>query len=217
MSFGFDRSIFARAVYSEINAGRSTAWQMMSKDIPLAIQLADHAGHLPGNVIALGLATGCKSLFDLCNRPASTPTEKRITLDLLDVRGHLDRDDNVLRSALDSNIGYAHRRVDEAPRGPYRPRRVPQLQQVFVARTRCSRTSARRCELTARRRRPRPPLELLAEQRLQDHTTTYLVIFSDGILPLLGELRTSLSSSASSSELGRSTSPSTSSNVLECS
>ena len=96
MSFGFDRSIFARAVYAEINGGRSTAWQKMSKDIPLAIQLADHAGHLPGNDIALGLATDCKSLFDLCNRPTSTPTEKRITLDLLDVREHLDRDDNVL-------------------------------------------------------------------------------------------------------------------------
>ena len=96
MSFGFDRSIFARAVYSEINAGQSSAWQMMSKDIPLAIQLADHAGHLPGNDIALGLATDCKSLFDLRNRPTTTLTEKRITLDLLDVREHLDRDDNVL-------------------------------------------------------------------------------------------------------------------------
>ena len=96
MSFGFDRSIFARAVYSEIIAGRSTTWQFMSKDIPLAIQLADHTGHLPGNDIALGLATDCKSLFDLCNRPTNTPTEKRITLDLLDVREHLDREENVL-------------------------------------------------------------------------------------------------------------------------
>ena len=81
MSFGFDRSIFARPVYSEINAGRSTAWQIMYKDIPLAIELADHDGHLPGNDIALGLATACKSLFVLCNRPTSTPTERRITLD----------------------------------------------------------------------------------------------------------------------------------------
>ena len=96
MSFGFDRCIFARAVFSEIHAGRSTAWQLMSKDIPLAIQLADHAGHLPGGDIDLGLATDCKSLFDLCNRPTSTPTEKRITLDLLDVREHLDKEDNVL-------------------------------------------------------------------------------------------------------------------------
>ena len=39
MSFGFHKSLFARAVYSEINASRSTAWQMTSKDIPLAIQL----------------------------------------------------------------------------------------------------------------------------------------------------------------------------------
>ena len=33
MSFGFDRSIFARAVFSETNAGRSIAWQLMSKNI----------------------------------------------------------------------------------------------------------------------------------------------------------------------------------------
>ena len=96
MSFGFDRSIFARAVYSEIIAGRSTTWQLMSKDIPVAIQLTDRDGNLPDNDIALGLATDCKSLFDLCNRPTSTPTEKRITLDLLDVREHLGRDENVL-------------------------------------------------------------------------------------------------------------------------
>ena len=96
MSFGFDRSIFARAVYSEIIAGRSTTWQLMSKEIPLALQLADNAGHLPSNDIALGLATDCKSLFDLRNRPTSTPTEKRITLDLLDVREDLHRDENVL-------------------------------------------------------------------------------------------------------------------------
>ena len=96
MSFGFDRSIFARGVFSEINAGRLTAWQLMSKDTLLAIQLADHAGHLPGSDIALGFATDCKSFFNLCNRPTSTPTEKRITLDLSDVREHLDREGNVM-------------------------------------------------------------------------------------------------------------------------
>ena len=69
---------------------------MMSEDIPLAIQLADHDGHLPGKNIALGLATDCKSLFDLCNRPTSTPTEKRITLTSWTCAKHLDRGDNVL-------------------------------------------------------------------------------------------------------------------------
>ena len=68
----------------------------MSKDIPLAIKVANRGGNLPRNDSALGLATDCKYLFDLCNRPTSTPTEKRITLDFLDVREHLDRDDNAL-------------------------------------------------------------------------------------------------------------------------
>ena len=88
MSFGFDRSIFARAVFSEINAGRCTSWHLMSKDIPLAIQLADHAGHFPGGDIARGLATDCKSLFDFCNRPTSTPRGNRLP----GIRGRRDRD-----------------------------------------------------------------------------------------------------------------------------
>jgi len=61
----------------------------------VALQLCDKNGFLPGNDRELGLATDCKSLFDLCNRPTSTPTEKRITLDLLDVREHIDNDDDV--------------------------------------------------------------------------------------------------------------------------
>jgi hypothetical protein len=95
MSFGFDRAIYARAVFSEIIGGRTTSWKISSKDIPVALQLCDKNGFLPGNDRELGLATDCKSLFDLCNRPTSTPTEKRITLDLLDVREHIDNDDDV--------------------------------------------------------------------------------------------------------------------------
>ena len=104
MSFVFDRLMLARALYSGINAVRSTAWQVMSKNIPLATQLADHAGHFPGNDIALGLATDCKSLFDLCNRPTSTLTEKRITMDLVNVREYLDRDDNVLAHWVPTSV-----------------------------------------------------------------------------------------------------------------
>ena len=41
--------------------------------------------------MAIGMATDCKSLYDVCIRPTSMPTEKRVTLDLLDVRHHLDQ------------------------------------------------------------------------------------------------------------------------------
>ena len=54
----------------------------MFTNIHLVIQLTDYDGNLPGD-FALGLATDCKSG---CNRLTSTPTEKRITLDLLDIR-----------------------------------------------------------------------------------------------------------------------------------
>ena len=69
---------------------------MVSEDIPLAIQIADRDRNLPGNDIACGLAHDCKSLFDFCNRPTSKATEEKIMLDLLDMRGYLDRDENVL-------------------------------------------------------------------------------------------------------------------------
>ena len=98
MSLGIGRSIFACAVYSEIFAGKSTTWHFMPKDIPLAIQLTDCDGNLPGSDFAQFLATDCKCLFDLCNRPTSTLTEKRINLDFQDVREHFDRDEDVLVS-----------------------------------------------------------------------------------------------------------------------
>lgn len=45
----------------------------------------------------MALATDCKSLYDLCIRPHSTPTEKRVMLDLVDVRQHLDGGNAVAR------------------------------------------------------------------------------------------------------------------------
>ena len=92
MSFGFDRAIYARAVLAEILNGRLAEWRQMDDSMPLALQLRRADGHLHGSEFTLGMATDCKSLFDLCNRPTSSPTEKRIILDLLDVREQIDKE-----------------------------------------------------------------------------------------------------------------------------
>ena len=59
--------------------------------IPLALQLTAESGLTQDLSYPVGMATDCKSLYDVCIRPTSMPTEKRVTLDLLDVRHHLDQ------------------------------------------------------------------------------------------------------------------------------
>ena len=90
MSYGFDRTFFAREVFTEILFGRDRRWKDVPPSAPMAIQLTYESGFLDQNV-AIGMATDCKSLYDVCIRPTSMPTEKRVTLDLLDVRHHLDQ------------------------------------------------------------------------------------------------------------------------------
>ena len=85
MSYGFDRALFAREVFTELAHGRERRLKDHAPTVPLAIQLTAES-ELP-----IGLATDCKSLYDVCIRPTSMPTEKRVTLDLLDVRHYLDR------------------------------------------------------------------------------------------------------------------------------
>ena len=90
MSFGFDRAMFAREVFTEILYDRNLHWRDVAPRVPLALQLAASSGLMENMECPIGLATDCKSLYDLCSRPTSMPTEKRITLDLMDVREHLD-------------------------------------------------------------------------------------------------------------------------------
>ena len=85
MSYGFDRALFAREVFTEIAHGRERRMNNGPPTIPLALQLTTES-ELP-----VGMATDCKSLYDVCIRPTSMPTEKRVTLDLLDIRHYLDR------------------------------------------------------------------------------------------------------------------------------
>ena len=67
-SNAYDKGMWARAISYEIECGRDAPWQDMCAAVPFC------------------LGTDCKSLYDNCIKPASTTKEKRVALDLLDVR-----------------------------------------------------------------------------------------------------------------------------------
>ena len=64
----YDRAIYARAMIAEIENGLQGHWKEEIKTIPFC------------------LGTDCKSLYDLCMREGSLPDERRVALDLLDIR-----------------------------------------------------------------------------------------------------------------------------------
>ena len=67
-SLAYDRSMWARAICFEIEKPRDGKWEDMCAQIPFC------------------LGTDCKSLYDTTMKPASSTREKRVALDLLDVR-----------------------------------------------------------------------------------------------------------------------------------
>ena len=64
----YDRAMYARAMLYEIEHGHNNNWTEMCKQVPFC------------------LGTDCKSLYDLCTKDGSLPQERRVALDLLDVR-----------------------------------------------------------------------------------------------------------------------------------
>ena len=71
----FDRLQHMRVVIAETLRGRSGSWQ-------------DLCFSIPG-----GLASDCHSLVDTCNKTGSSVTERRVGLDLADVRQGIERGD----------------------------------------------------------------------------------------------------------------------------
>ena len=67
-SRAYDRSMFTRALIYEIEKGRDKHWTQMCKEVPF------------------GLGTDCKSLYDVCTKTGSMPDDRRVALDLLDVK-----------------------------------------------------------------------------------------------------------------------------------
>ena len=72
-SQAYDRAMWARAICYEIEQGKDSHWEDMCKKIPFC------------------LGTDCKSLYDNIIKPSSTTKEKRVALDLLDVREGIER------------------------------------------------------------------------------------------------------------------------------
>ena len=67
-SRAYDRAMYARAMIYEIESGKDKHWTKMCSAVPFC------------------LGTDCKSLFDLCSKVGSMPDDRRVALDLLDVR-----------------------------------------------------------------------------------------------------------------------------------
>ena len=66
-SRAYDRAMYARAMYYEMQHGRSRHWTEACKQVPFC------------------LGTDCKSLYDVCMKEGSLPEDRRAALDLLDV------------------------------------------------------------------------------------------------------------------------------------
>ena len=71
-SHGADRATYLRALIGEFLYGYTSGWRDLVSRVPGAI------------------ATDCRSLYDLCRKHGSLPQERRIALDLLDVREGLE-------------------------------------------------------------------------------------------------------------------------------
>ncbi len=67
-SRAYDRAVYARAMIAEIEHERLKEWKDMVRSVPCS------------------MCTDCKSLYDLCLKVGSMPDERRVALDLLDVR-----------------------------------------------------------------------------------------------------------------------------------
>ena len=78
-SRAYDRATFLRYMMSEIEGRRSGSWKDMVQKVPCA------------------LATDCKSLYDLCKNDGKLPDERRVALDLLDVREGIQEFGNQFR------------------------------------------------------------------------------------------------------------------------
>ena len=91
ISFEFDKTFFAREIFTEIMFGRDRKRKDVPPIITLSLQLTAESGLTQDLSFLVGRATDCIALYDVGIHPTSMPTEKRDTLDLLDVCHHLEQ------------------------------------------------------------------------------------------------------------------------------
>ena len=82
----FDRGAYARVMLYEIEYGIRHTWERLSEDNTDVKQQWSHMCQQ----IPFALGTDCKSLYDVCTKNGSMPDERRVALDLLDVRESIE-------------------------------------------------------------------------------------------------------------------------------
>ena len=82
----FDRGAYARVMLYEIEHGWPHKWDQL--DLDDCDMRADWT--VMCREIPFALGTDCKSLYDVCTKNGSMPEEKRVALDLMDVRESIE-------------------------------------------------------------------------------------------------------------------------------
>ena len=78
-SRAYDRACFTRCLIYEIECGKDGHWTEMCKQVPF------------------GLGTDCKSLYDVATKLGSLPDERRVALDMLDVKEGVEEFGDLVR------------------------------------------------------------------------------------------------------------------------
>ena len=99
----FDRGAYARVMLYEIENGWKHKWDRQDPDDPAEIR---HDWTTMCETIPFALGTDCKSLYDVCTKQGSMPDERRVALDLLDVRESIEQ-------MGDQTVSYTHLRAHE--------------------------------------------------------------------------------------------------------
>jgi len=81
----FDRGTYARVMLHEIEHGWNQKWDRMANTGEVRYDWTKMCKDIP-----FCLGTDCKSLYDVCTKGGSMPEERRVALDLLDVRESID-------------------------------------------------------------------------------------------------------------------------------
>ena len=82
----FDRGAYARVMLHEIENGWRHQWDRYAQDPSSYRQTwSEMCRQIP-----FALGTDCKSLYDVCTKQGSMPEERRVALDLLDVRESIE-------------------------------------------------------------------------------------------------------------------------------
>jgi hypothetical protein len=82
----FDRGAYCRVMLYEIEKGWRHKWERLNVDDANL----RHDWTKMCRLIPFALGTDCKSLYDVCTKNGSMPEEKRVALDLLDVRESIE-------------------------------------------------------------------------------------------------------------------------------